>query len=84
MILKELKEWLNKLPTKYSEYEIVISRYGILTEETTYRLDVGITDMGVDNENKEITFTIPNDEEQRKIKSFEQFINEQKSPNLQC
>jgi len=56
MKLRELKEWVNKLPNKFLEYEVVNAEKGELTNdgEYTYRLDKPITTLDVDEDSKEI------------------------------
>lgn len=54
MKLKEMKEWLQKLPTEMDEYEIVLGELGQIDSEYWYRQDAPIAAMDVDRESKEI------------------------------
>lgn len=54
MKLKEMKEWLQKLPTEMDEYEIVLGELGQIDSEYWYRQDAPIAAMDVDTESKEI------------------------------
>ena len=54
MILKELKDWINKLPDDFSEFSVVNGEYGELDGEFKYRVDKPVTILTVDAETKEI------------------------------
>ena len=58
MKLKEIKKWIESLPEKFLEFEVMNGEYGelIKEDEITYRLDKSITALTVDEENKEIIF----------------------------
>jgi hypothetical protein len=58
MKLKEIKKWIESLPEKFLEFEVMNGEYGelIKEDEITYRLDKPITALTVDEENKEIIF----------------------------
>lgn len=67
MILKELKEWINKLPEIYDEYTVVNGEYGSIDGEYMYRLDKPVITLAVDQETKEILILndIQNDESEK-------------------
>jgi hypothetical protein len=54
MTLKELKNWLDKLPEDFLEFNVVNGEVGMLDGEYMYRLDKPVTTLTVDVENKEI------------------------------
>lgn len=54
MILKELKDWINKLPDGFLEFSVVNGEYGELDGEFKYRVDKPVTVLTVDEETKEI------------------------------
>jgi len=54
MTLKELKNWLDKLPEDFLEFNVVNGEVGMLDHEYMYRLDKPVTTLTVDVENKEI------------------------------
>lgn len=54
MTLKELKEWVNNLPDKFENYEVMNGEFGVLDSEHIYRLDKPVTTLYVDEENNEI------------------------------
>lgn len=54
MKLKELKEWLQKLPQEMDEYEVVLGELGKVDTDYWYRKDDPIAAMDVDTESKEI------------------------------
>ena len=54
MKLSELKEWVNKLPEEFADFEVVNGEVGVLDGEYWYRLDKPVTTLTVDVENKEI------------------------------
>jgi len=51
--LKDLREWVNSIPEKYNNYNIVVSQEGKLTEEKNFRLDRPIIGLAIDPETKE-------------------------------
>lgn len=62
MKLIELKNWIESLPQELQEnLDVVISREGELTEEHSYRLDVPIISVSVDEDNNEACIFIEND-----------------------
>ena len=63
MKLKEMKEWLQKLPTEMDEYEIVLGELGQIDSEYWYRQDAPIAAMDVDRESKEILIMRMSDKE---------------------
>ena len=54
MILEELKTWINSLPDRFLQYNVVNAELGELTDDYEYRLDKPVTRVFVDEENKEI------------------------------
>jgi len=54
MKLCELKKWINSLPTKCLQYEVVNGQIGKLVEDYEYRLDKPVVELMVDEPNKEI------------------------------
>lgn len=64
MKLKDLKEWIAKLPKEFDEFDIVNAECGLINEEYTYRLDKPVTMLDVDENTKEIL--ILNDEDKKK------------------
>lgn len=61
MQLKDLREFLTRIPTELDEYEMVNGEVGVLDTEDpedryTYRVDKPIIAMYVDEETKEICF----------------------------
>jgi hypothetical protein len=63
MKLKEMKEWLQKLPTEMDEYEIVLGELGQIDSDYWYRQDAPIAAMDVDRESKEILIMRMSDKE---------------------
>lgn len=63
MTLKELKDWISKIPDEFSEYEIFTG--GEIKKENTYlyRVDIPITTCLVDKESKLVLFLSEHDEE---------------------
>lgn len=56
MTLREIKEWINGIPEKYLDFNVINGEYGKLGDENYYRLDKPITLLNVDVENKEVLF----------------------------
>ncbi len=58
MQLKDLREFLTKIPTELDEYEMVNGEVGVLDEENgyTYRVDKPIIALYVDEDTKEVCF----------------------------
>jgi hypothetical protein len=54
MTLKELKNWLDKLPEEFMDFSVVNGEVGMLEGQYMYRLDKPVTTITVDQENKEI------------------------------
>jgi hypothetical protein len=54
MTLKELKNWLDKLPEEFMDFSVVNGEVGMLEGQYMYRLDKPVTTLTVDQENKEI------------------------------
>lgn len=53
--LKDLKHWVNSLPSEFSEFQVVNAEAGnIKGTEFSYRLDKPVTILTIDEENKEI------------------------------
>ena len=57
MKLKDIKEWIDKLPKEFMEYDVVNAEEGIIDEEYHYRIDKPIISLGVDEDTKEIMFS---------------------------
>lgn len=57
MKLKEIKKWIDGLPSEFLEYTVINAEKGNLDDgEHTYRLDKPIISLDVDGETKEILF----------------------------
>lgn len=56
MTLKELKDWVNKLPEEFMEFTVVNGEEGKLDDQYWYRLDKPIVTMLVNEEDKEVVF----------------------------
>lgn len=56
MTLREMKEWIDGIPEKYLDFNVINGEYGKLGDENYYRLDKPITLLNVDVENKEVLF----------------------------
>lgn len=52
--IKELKEFLAKLPEEFDNYTLVNAEFGIIDEEHSYRLDKPIIGMVVDEDTCEL------------------------------
>lgn len=64
MKLRDIEDWIKSLPTEFLEYEVVVAQKGMLTEDHTYRLDMPIIILDVDQDNDEALFFIePKDNE---------------------
>ena len=59
MKLRQLKEWINSLPEDYAGFNAVVSKEGVMEgEELTYRLDMPIRSVAIDESTKELTIII--------------------------
>ena len=56
MTLKELKDWVNKLPEEFMEFTVVNGEEGKLDDQYWYRLDKPIVTMLVNEDDNEIVF----------------------------
>jgi hypothetical protein len=54
MELRELKDWIDKLPEEYSGYTVVNGEEGKLDGKYWYRLDKPIITLMIDEDEKEI------------------------------
>lgn len=55
MKLKELKDWIDTLPEEFLEFSVVNAEMGEVGDgELTYRLDMPVVAVSVDEESKEI------------------------------
>jgi hypothetical protein len=55
MTLRELKNWVDSLPSEFLEFEVVNAEAGKINgTEFSYRLDKPVTILTVDEQNKEI------------------------------
>ena len=57
MNVKELKDWLNSLPDKFDDYNVVNGEYGQLDEDDEqfyYRVDKPVTTTAIDQESMEL------------------------------
>lgn len=61
MNLKELKEWLDKLPEETLEWEVVLGEVGQVDEEYFYRKDSPIVALDLDTETNEVLIMRYND-----------------------
>ena len=48
MTLKELKNWLDKLPEEFMDFSVVNGEVGMLEGQYMYRLDKPVTTLTVD------------------------------------
>ena len=71
MTLRELKNWLDKLPENMLEFNVVNGEIGMLDGEYMYRLDKPITTLVVDEENKEIVILNDSQETEDNIRNNE-------------
>ena len=63
MTIQELKEFLDTLPEKFDQCEIVNSEIGKLDEENYYRKDMPVTTIFIDEETMELVFANEIEEE---------------------
>ena len=63
MTLKELKDWLSKIPDEFSEYEIFTGGEMKQEDNYLYRIDSPVTTCLVDKETKLVLFLSEHDEE---------------------
>ena len=61
MNLKQLKEWLDKLPEEALEWEVVLGEVGQVDEEYFYRKDSPIVALDLDTETNEVLIMRYND-----------------------
>lgn len=61
MNLKQLKEWLDKLPEEALEWEVVLGEVGKVDEEYFYRKDSPIVALDLDTETNEVLIMRYND-----------------------
>lgn len=61
MKLHEFLQWVAKLPKEALQYEIVSSKFGQLTEDKNYRLDMPIISLSIDEKNNEVILEVKND-----------------------
>ena len=60
MKLRDLREWIERLPKKFDDFDVVNAECGVIDEEYTFRLDKPVTVLDIDENTKEIL--IMNDE----------------------
>jgi hypothetical protein len=58
MKFKEFKNWIESLPDDFLDYEIEIAETGEIDENLTYRLDIPITGMCVNDDDKHVLLFI--------------------------
>ena len=63
MTLKELKDWISKIPDEFSEYEVFTGGEMKKKDSYLYRVDIPITTCLVDKESKLILFLSEHAEE---------------------
>jgi len=56
MILRELKDWINKLPDEFMSFDVINGEIAFLNEKEFYRIDKPITILFVDKENNVVIF----------------------------
>jgi hypothetical protein len=56
MTLKQLRNWLNKLPPEFDSFTLCNAEVGKFKSGYGYRLDKPISELNVDVDNKEILF----------------------------
>lgn len=71
MTLRELKNWLDKLPEHMLDFTIVNGEVGMLDGEYMYRIDKPITTLTVDEENKEVVILNDSQETEDNIRNNE-------------
>ena|GEM_PF-3090753 len=59
MTLQEVKDWVNSLPEEFLEFETTVSECGTLNEDFSYRKDIPIQSLAVDEETEEVLIIIP-------------------------
>jgi alpha-acetolactate decarboxylase len=69
MTLRELKNWLDKLPEHMLDFTVVNGEVGMLDGEYMYRIDKPITTLTVDEENKEVVILNDSQETEDNIKN---------------
>ena len=63
MTLKEVKDWISKIPDEFSEYEVFTGGEMKKEDSYLYRVDIPITTCLVDKESKLILFLSEDNEE---------------------
>ena len=63
MTLKELKDWISKIPDEFSEYEVFTGGEIKKEDSYLYRVDIPVTTCLVDKESKLIVFLSEHAEE---------------------
>ena len=63
MTLKELKDWISKIPDEFSEYDVFTGGEMKKEDSYLYRVDIPITTCLVDKESKLILFLSEDNEE---------------------
>ena len=58
--LAELIEWAKSLPKDFKEFNLVAAKDGALDESYSFRVDMPIIGLAVDEDNKEIIFKVNN------------------------
>lgn len=62
MILSELKDWINKLPDEFLEFNVVNGEEGQLDGKYFYRLDKPIVSLLIDEVSKEFVLLNPKED----------------------
>lgn len=63
MTLKELKDWISKIPDEFSEYEVFTGGEIKNEDSYLYRIDIPVTTCLVDKESKLVLFLSEHTEE---------------------
>lgn len=63
MTLKELKDWISKIPDEFSEYEVFTGGEIKKEDNYLYRVDIPVTTCLVDKESKLVLFLSEHAEE---------------------
>ncbi len=54
MVLRELKNWLGKLPEEFLDFSVVNGEVGMLDGQYMYRVDKPVTTLADDGDNNEV------------------------------
>ena len=69
MTIKDLRDFLNRLPAEFDDFGVVNGEVGKLDEEHYYRVDKPVVQISVDEESKEFLILHQTEEEVEAIKN---------------